>query len=268
MEHGWRTIAAALALGTAGLVPGTLVAAPVTIVALGASNTAGKGVSMSEAFPAQLEAMLRARGYDARVINAGVSGDTPQGMLSRLGSAVPEGTRVVILNPGGNDLRGCRRARGGRCATREEHDATVGQIVGHLRSRGISVVMARFGGMSQENRQADARHLTPEAHRAVASRLLPQVVAAMGAARQPDRGRGADRSAVSASAAAEARTVLTGSSGQEGRGGRGGGGGVCAQDRIRLCGTTSREGCPLGKRLNELTPACRARVIENRANRR
>ena len=62
-------------------------AASVNIVALGASNTAGKGVGSGEAFPAQLEAMLRAKGYDAHVTNAGVSGDTTAGMLARLNSS-------------------------------------------------------------------------------------------------------------------------------------------------------------------------------------
>ena len=70
------------------------------VVCLGASNTAGKGVSQQEAYPAQLEAMLRARHYDGRVANAGVSGDTTWGMLNRLDAAVPDGTRVVILQPG------------------------------------------------------------------------------------------------------------------------------------------------------------------------
>src|SRR6516162_5788035 len=77
----------------------------VTVVALGASNTAGKGVSADQAYPAQLEAMLRARGLDVNVINAGISGDTTGGMVARLDSAVPKGTKVVILQPGGNDLR-------------------------------------------------------------------------------------------------------------------------------------------------------------------
>ena len=75
------------------------------IVALGASNTAGWGVGSRNAYPAQLEAMLRSRGYDAHVANAGVSFDTTSGMLGRVDSAVPPGTSIVILNPGGNDLR-------------------------------------------------------------------------------------------------------------------------------------------------------------------
>jgi lysophospholipase L1-like esterase len=81
-------------------------------VALGASNTEGKGrggtnmgVPREQAYPAQLERLLRTRGINARVMNAGVAGDTTAGMLARLGSAVPNGTSVLILQPGGNDAR-------------------------------------------------------------------------------------------------------------------------------------------------------------------
>src|SRR5258708_40038930 len=80
-------------------------AAEVTIVALGASNTYGKGVARGQDYPAQLQAMLRARGYAARVINAGINGDTTGGMASRLDSAVPAGARVGVLQPGGHDPR-------------------------------------------------------------------------------------------------------------------------------------------------------------------
>src|SRR5215471_3572431 len=87
-------------------------AAPLNVVALGASNTAGAGqgrhpggVSRNEAYPAQLEAMLRAKGYDAHVSNAGVPGDTTAAMLHRMDAAVPSGTQIVILQTGGNDAR-------------------------------------------------------------------------------------------------------------------------------------------------------------------
>src|ERR1700720_2223718 len=89
-------------LGGLALAPASADAA--TVVALGASNTYGKGVARNEAYPAQLEAMLRAKGIDAHVINAGINGDTTGRMLSRLG-AVPAGTKIVILQPGGNDAR-------------------------------------------------------------------------------------------------------------------------------------------------------------------
>ena len=102
------------------------------VVCLGASNTAGKGVSQQEAYPAQLEIMLRARHYDGGVANAGVSGDTTWGMLNRLENAVPIGTRVVILQPGGND------ERHGAASWR---DANISQIVERLRARQVAVIM-------------------------------------------------------------------------------------------------------------------------------
>ena len=68
------------------------------IVAIGASNVAGKGVSGSQAWPAQLEGMLRAQGYDVRIKNEGKSGDTTAGMLHRLVFAVPSTTKIVILD--------------------------------------------------------------------------------------------------------------------------------------------------------------------------
>src|SRR5271165_2380155 len=86
------TVSAAIAINL-----GPARAATVNIVALGASNVAGKGVGTGYAFPARLEALLRAKGYDANVSNAGISGDTTSGMLGRLESAVPNGTQIVLL---------------------------------------------------------------------------------------------------------------------------------------------------------------------------
>jgi acyl-CoA thioesterase I len=75
------------------------------VVALGASQTAGKGLSHDQAFPAQLEGMLHAKGYDVRVLNEGTSGDTTSGMLNRLDQAIPSGRKVEVLQPRGNDWR-------------------------------------------------------------------------------------------------------------------------------------------------------------------
>jgi acyl-CoA thioesterase-1 len=61
------------------------------IVVLGASSTAGYGVGSAAAFPAQLEAILRANARPMSVVAAGVSGDTTGGMLARLSSAAPPG---------------------------------------------------------------------------------------------------------------------------------------------------------------------------------
>jgi acyl-CoA thioesterase-1 len=79
----------------------------VNIVALGDSLTAGYGLVATDAFPAQLQRALEARGIAATVVNAGVSGDTTTGGLARLDWSVPDGTDAVILELGANDaLRG------------------------------------------------------------------------------------------------------------------------------------------------------------------
>jgi acyl-CoA thioesterase I len=80
--------------------------APV-IVDFGDSLTAGYGLMPDEAFPAQLEAWLRRHGIAARVVNAGVSGDTTTDGLARLDWALADKPDLVILALGANDaLRG------------------------------------------------------------------------------------------------------------------------------------------------------------------
>jgi acyl-CoA thioesterase-1 len=140
------------------------------VVALGASQTAGKGVDPDEAYPAQLEAMLRARGKDVRVINAGINGDTTGGMLARLDADVPNGTRVVILQPGTND----------KIAGERNHNAET--ITARLRARGIAVILIEHTGRTVPStmRQADGQHLTEAGYRLLASSLLPRVLAALG----------------------------------------------------------------------------------------
>ncbi|MFN8486369.1 MAG: arylesterase [Caldilineaceae bacterium] len=90
----------------------TTAAAPVSgsagvIVAMGDSLTEGLGVSMDEAYPAQLERKLHADGYNFTVINAGVSGETSTGALARVNFVLKLKPDIVILGTGGNDsLRG------------------------------------------------------------------------------------------------------------------------------------------------------------------
>ena len=80
---------------------------PVKVVALGDSLTAGYGLPLADAFPTTLQAALKAKGIDASVANAGVSGDTASVAQERLDWSVPDGTDAVIVELGANDaLRG------------------------------------------------------------------------------------------------------------------------------------------------------------------
>src|SRR5512133_1260145 len=82
-------------------------AAPLSIVALGDSLTAGYGLAAGEGFATRLEAALVASGIDASVANAGVSGDTASAGAARVDWAVPDGAALVIVELGANDaLRG------------------------------------------------------------------------------------------------------------------------------------------------------------------
>jgi acyl-CoA thioesterase-1 len=74
------------------------------IVALGDSLTAGLGLPAAEAFPARLEAALKAKGMTVDVVNAGVSGDTAANGLARLDWAVPDTADGVIVALGANDM--------------------------------------------------------------------------------------------------------------------------------------------------------------------
>jgi acyl-CoA thioesterase-1 len=78
--------------------------APVKIVALGDSLTAGLGLADGDSFATRLQAALAAKGVAVTIANAGVSGDTASGGLARLDWSVPNGTDAVILELGANDM--------------------------------------------------------------------------------------------------------------------------------------------------------------------
>jgi acyl-CoA thioesterase-1 len=78
-----------------------------TIIALGDSLTAGLGVAEEEAYPAVLEAILQQGGYNWQVINAGISGETSSGALTRIEWIIAQKPDIVILETGANDgMRG------------------------------------------------------------------------------------------------------------------------------------------------------------------
>jgi len=80
------------------------IAGQVTVAALGDSLTAGYGLPVEEGFVPQLQAWLRKRGHDVVVKNAGVSGDTTAGGLSRVDWTLTEDVDAVIVELGANDM--------------------------------------------------------------------------------------------------------------------------------------------------------------------
>lgn len=144
--------------------------APIEIVAIGASNTSGLGVHPQNAYPARLQAMLKEKGYNVRFTNAGMILDTTAGMLRRIDAAVPDGTRIVILQPGGNDLR--------FFGTRQRRAANIEAMVARLRSRKIEVIVFD-PEIPQQYYQFDGIHITAKGHAWFAAKLLPQVMDAL-----------------------------------------------------------------------------------------
>lgn len=150
----------------------------IQIVALGASNTYAQAVPASQAWPAKLEAMLRAKGYDVNVTVKAVSvGDA--GMILSAASSIPAGTRVVVYDSGG----GNSRDRG------IDPHAMRPKIEQAIRSHGAKPVFAAYnailgpekGGSNPNWIQGDAHHhFTASAHTRVAASLLPKVIAAIG----------------------------------------------------------------------------------------
>ena len=170
-------------------------ARPIHIVAFGDSATAGWLVPHDQAYPAQLQALLRKRGHDVRVTNAGVNGDTTAGALARFDAAVAPGTDIALVELGTNDMR--------QHVPRERMSANLTEIVQSLRKRGIAVLLIGLGSLdlsdiARDNtvpyaqwkvppgkyRARDHAHFNAEGYSIVIARMLPQVEELMaGAAR-------------------------------------------------------------------------------------
>jgi acyl-CoA thioesterase-1 len=136
MSYGWLglCVQTAFALAFVASVCGAGAAdRPVKIVAFGDSLTAGLGLPAQDAFPAKLEQALKAKGLNVEIVNAGVSGDTASGGLSRLDWSVPQDADAVIVELGANDaLRGIDPK-----ITRDALE----KIVKQLRDRKIEVLL-------------------------------------------------------------------------------------------------------------------------------
>jgi len=179
-----------------------------SIVAVGNSLTAGLGVSEENAYPALLEHRLIAEGYPYQVVNAGISGETSSGALSRikwvLSTLKPD---IVILETGANDgLRGIDLSL---------IQKNIMEIIRILKAENVIVILAgmrmvanlgpeytnAFTGIypaiadqedlifipfflegvagEKQYNQPDGIHPTPEGYRIIADRVYPYVVEAI-----------------------------------------------------------------------------------------
>jgi acyl-CoA thioesterase I len=104
------------------------------IVVLGDSLTAGLGLASRESYPALLQERLKNQGLNFEVVNAGVSGDTSSGGLSRLDWALEGDVRILIVALGGNDgLRGLPP---------EQLQQNLARVIERAQARHIEVILA------------------------------------------------------------------------------------------------------------------------------
>ena len=113
---------------------GSARADPFQIVGFGDSLMAGYGLDPGDSFPEKLEAALRKNGHDVVIANAGVSGDTSSGGLSRLDWSVPDGTQLVILELGANDML--------RGISPDITEKNLNAMLQRLKARNIPVLLA------------------------------------------------------------------------------------------------------------------------------
>jgi len=161
-------------------------ARPLHIVAFGDSATSGWLLPQSQAYPAQLQALLRKKGYDVVVTNAGVPGDTTAGALRRFDAAIAPGTDIALVEFGTNDLR--------MHVPPQRLRANLNEIVRSLRKRGIAVLLIGLGSLNLSDvaransvpyaqwklppgkyRARDHAHFNAEGYAIAITRMLPQV---------------------------------------------------------------------------------------------
>lgn len=182
---GWSMAAAALLAGCKGEAPAP---EPVSsdaaaardeqpvrgperpILAFGDSLFAGYGLKEGESYPAMLEAALRARGVNAKIANAGVSGDTTAAGLQRLAfvlDAQDANPELALLELGGNDLlRGLPPEQ-----TRENLDA----MLAEFGKRNIPVLLMGMRAPPNAGPEFQAKFdaIYPELAKKHGARLVP-----------------------------------------------------------------------------------------------
>lgn len=175
-----------LTLLVALLVASAAQARTAHIVAFGDSATEGWLVPRAQAYPAQLQTLLRKQAYDVVVANEGISGDTTAGALKRFDVAIAPDTDIVLVEFGVNDLR--------QHVSPQRMRANLNEIVKTLRKRKIEVLLiglgsldlaaiARANGVTYaqwklppgQHRARDNAHFNAEGYGILLAQTLPQI---------------------------------------------------------------------------------------------
>lgn len=164
---------------------------PLKIVAFGASQTAGKGVELNDAYPARLAVLLQNDGFNVTVDNQGVSADRLSDEAQRLDSALASPTRIVLYQPGTNDCG--KRSHLSESDFRDGVDTALSWMQAHrllvLALDGschfgvLEEESAKYGAMYygkigeglEDMKQADGQHLTPDGYQKLAEQIRPFV---------------------------------------------------------------------------------------------
>jgi acyl-CoA thioesterase-1 len=104
------------------------------ILAFGDSLTAGYGLSSAQSYPSLLQEKLSVDGYQYKVVNAGIVGDTAATGLQRLDWTLNGNVKFVILGLGGNDIL----KHNGMAQTKEQ----LGQIITRIKAHNAEVLLA------------------------------------------------------------------------------------------------------------------------------
>ena len=149
------------------VLPLTAKAEPVTVVALGDSLTAGYGLPPEQGLVPQLQGWLTAAGAEVTVVNAGVSGDTTAGGLSRLDWSLTPETDALMVTLGGNDML--------RGLPPEEARANISAILAGAKAKGLPVLLV--GMQAPGNYGAE--------YKAAFDAIYPELAAEFGATLYP-----------------------------------------------------------------------------------
>ena len=166
----------------------TATAAAIQIIAFGGSNTFGKNLPRSNAYPAQLETLLKADGYDVIVVNQGTNGQTTADELSKIDSIISGNPSIVIFQPGGNDSKESNK-HPIVTNTKDNIEKIVQRLVDHkilvifsggAKKRGFVEkfeipTIDELSHLAPDDFQPDNEHLTAKGYGIVANKLLPVV---------------------------------------------------------------------------------------------